>query len=538
MTEETEKGTQDKKGISRRQFIVGTVGGIAVGAVAGFAGGYLSAPSTPTNQVIELPSSWDQTADVVVVGGGIAGLSAAIEAAKAGASVTLLEKAEGVGGATLLSGGLIYAANTSVQAQNGITDTVQAMIDHYTHAARGLADPNQIAIAAQKSADNINFMIGLGAVFGKPTVSGAEVLEGQPPTPRVHGTTANGGKLSGGAAVISLLKAGAASAGVNILTSTPAQKLIARGGKEVLGVQALSNGNTINIRANKGVILAAGGFQGSKTMQIKFSEKAYYSLPLGPPGLTGDGIVMGLALGADKINIEEVLGVPGIMLPGATSATFIEVPEFAPLPAILVNSRGMRYVDETIYYAHQNQELLRQETYTLEGAPKAFLVFDQALLDTLGGTLPVFSGSLSKNLTNEINEGLAYQAQTISALAAAISVDPTRLQNTISTWNTYSQNKADLDFGRTLGLGAISTPPYYAIPVQSTIFDTSGGLKINGNAQVIDTDGNVIPRLYAAGTNTGGVIGEYYPGSGTSLNQGLTFGRIAGQYVAAQSAWS
>jgi fumarate reductase flavoprotein subunit len=325
---------------------------------------------------------------------------------------------------------------------------------------------------------------------------------------------------------------------VNTVVNTQAQKLIARAGKEVLGVQALNNGSTTNIRANKGVILAAGGFQGSKTMQIQLNEKAYNSLPLGPPGLTGDGIVMGLALGADKINIEEVLGIPGLMLPGATSATFIEVPEFAPLPAILVNSRGTRYVDETIYYAHQNQELLRQETYTLEGPPKAFLIFDQALLNTLSGTLPVYAASLSKNLTNEIKEGIVFQASTIADLAAAISVDPTRFQNTINTWNTYSQNKADLDFGRTLGLGAIGTPPYYAIPVQSTIFDTSGGLKINGNAQVIDTDGNVIPRLYAAGTNSGGVIGEYYPGSGTSLNQGLTFGRIAGAYVATQSAWS
>jgi len=226
------------------------------------------------------------------------------------------------------------------------------------------------------------------------------------------------------------------------------------------------------------------------------------------------------------------------MLPGASSATFPYVPEFAPMPAILVNGRGQRYVDETIYYAHQDQELLRQENYAVEGQPVVYLIFDQALLDAMQGAFPLYSGSFSKNLATEVSSGLVFQASTIAALASAIKVDPTRLQNTIDTWNTNSQNNSDPDFGRTAGLGQISTPPFYALPEKSTIFDTSGGLKINGTGQVIDTEGNVIPRLYAAGTNSGGVIGENYPGSGTSLNQGLTFGRIAGKYVATQSAWS
>ena len=535
MTEE-EKNESTKKGISRRQFI-GAVAGTAVAGVAvGIAGGYLAAPTTPSNQVISIPSKWDQQTDVVVVGGGIAGLSAAIEAANAGASVTLLEKAADVGGTTKTSGGLIYAANTSVQQKNGITDTAAAMIAHYTHAARGMADPNQIAIAANKSADNITFMLNQGAVIGKPTVSGAEVCEDQPPIPRVHPVSTSDGKLSGGAAVIAVLKAGALKAGVNLLTSTSAQHLIARGGKEVLGVQALSGGNTINIKASKGVILAAGGFQGSKDMQVRFSGKAFETLPLGPPGMTGDGHLMGLAIGADTVAMSEILGVPGIMLPGATSATFIYPPEFIPAPVIMVNSQGMRFVDETVYYEHRNQELLRQETYTIVGPVTVYTLFDQSVVNSLGGgsIVPGFS----KDLATEVANGTVLQSSSISGLAAVIGVNADNLAATIAKWNSYAQGGKDLDFGRTVGMGQIQTPPFYAIPTRSTMFDTKGGLKINGNAQVLDTNGDIIPRLYAAGTNSGGVLGEYYPGSGSSLNQGLTFGRIAGTYVASQSAWS
>ncbi len=532
----SEPESKKSSGISRRSFIGAAVGTAAVGVVAGYAGGYLTAPKTPSNQVIEIPTTWNQETDVIVVGGGVAGLSASIEAANGGAAVTLLEKQPAVGGATLLSGGLIYASNTVIQQKYGITDTPAAMAAHYTHAARGFADPNQIAVAAQKSADNINFMIGLGASYAEPTVSGAEVLEDQPAVPRVHSTTANNGALTGGAAVIALLKAGAAKAGVNVLTSTPAQSLIARGGNEVLGVQAQSNGGTINIKARKGVILAAGGFQGSKAMQTRYSGKTYYSLPLGPAGLTGDGHLMGLALGADVINMHQNLGVPGLMLPGATSATFILPPEFVPAAVIMVNIKGLRFVDETIYYAHKNEMLLRQETYSVVGPPVVYTVFDQAVVNSIGGGT-IVSG-FSKDLSAEVNSGIVLQASTIAGLASAMGVDPSGFQATINAWNGYAQSGTDAEFGRTTGMGPVSTSPFYAIPTQSTMFDTSGGLKINTNAQVIDTEGSVIPRLYAAGTNSGGVIGEYYPGSGTALNQGLTFGRIAGAYAASQANWS
>ncbi len=526
-----------KSTISRRTFL-GTVGATAVvGVAAGAAIGYLGAPRTPSNQVVEIPSKWDKETDVIVVGGGIAGLSAAIEAHKAGADVILLEKKSAVGGTTAASGGLVYAANTSVQKSFGITDTADAMAAHYIHAARGLADPNQINIAAQKSADNIDFLIGLGAGFpSAPTVSGAEVLEGQPAIPRVHAVTTDSGKTTGGVAVIKVLNAGAQANGATILTGTAAQSLIARGGKEVLGVQASQGGSTINIKAKKGVILATGGFQGSQEMQKRFSEKALVTLPLGPTGMTGDGHLMGLALGADVIAMEEILGVPGLMLPGATSATFILVPEFVPGAAIMVNSQGMRFVDESVYYEHRNQELLRQETYTKTGAPVVYTIFDQALVNTLGGST-IVSG-FSKDLSSEVTAGTVLQASAIVGLAAEIGVDPDRLQATINAWNGYAQTGKDLDFGRTVGLGPIQTSPFYAIPTYSTMFDTKGGLKINGNAQVIDTDGKMIPRLYAAGTTSGGVLGEYYPGSGSALNQGLTFGRIAGAYAASQANWS
>ena len=255
----------EDKGISRRKFVVGAAAGVAAAAAVGSVGTYLLKPTpaavttteTQTQTTTQtttvqpgLPSSWDYTADVVVVGGGIAGLSASIEARKAGASVILLEKEAAVGGATIMSGGLVYAAGTSVQQKFGITDTAAAMIAHYTHAARGRADTNQIAIAANTSAGNIDWLIQQGATFpAAPTVSGAEVCEGQPAIPRVHAVYTSNGKTSGGPAVIAVLKPAAQNAGVQIMTGTAAQSLIVRGAKEVVGVVAQTGSSTINVKA-------------------------------------------------------------------------------------------------------------------------------------------------------------------------------------------------------------------------------------------------------------------------------------------------
>ncbi len=138
----------------------------------------------------------------------------------------------------------------------------------------------------------------------------------------------------------------------------------------------------------------------------------------------------------------------------------------------------------------------------------------------------------SDDLEQEVADGLVFKADTLADLAAQLGVPEDRFAATIAKWNEDAKAGKDTDFNRTLFLNPIETAPFYAFKTFPTMFDTMGGLKINENAQVIHLSGNVIPRLYAVPMAAGGVLGEHYPGSGSALNAGMTFGLIAGKHAA------
>jgi len=569
MTEEKKESTvteKPKQGVSRRQFIAGTVGGVVVGAVVGAATGSLGFPKTITKTSTEtttqtttvattaqfwLPSKWDYTADVVVVGYGGAGGAAAIEANDAGAKVLILEKTSSPGGSTTSCGGEIYAGGTSVQAANGINDTADGMYAYVNAVAYGQNTPAVARVYCNNAGATIDWFKKLGGTFitsppvatdGTYTTLGAAGLlySGQenepemaaitPPKMRGHNVppkvtpsftwppdNMTGFAMTNGVGVFNPIYNGVTSRNIQVLYKTRASQLIANPAtKQVLGIlaQTLSASTTtagisysvtgtVNIKANKAVVLAAGGFGMNPTMTTQYCPEAigtYWT-----PSDTGDGIQMGQTLGADLVNMETSLLILSYLPPGA----------------IMVNSGGRRFVDETKY----NEGGLAAQAAWGQWNQVVYAIYDTPIQKTF----PVPATAT---------------ASTISALATAIGIDPTVLQDTVNTYNGYVVAGKDLEFGRvgllprpnTARMVPISTPPFYALKQASATGLTLGGLKINPTAQVVDVSGNVIPRLYAAGRTTGGTMGKLYPGGGSCVDDALTMGRIAGQNAAKETS--
>lgn len=507
---------QGKKDMSRRSFLKGT----ALGAVALAGSGVLAGCTTKPAAETGLPEKWDKETDVIVIGFGGAGASAAIAVREAGAEVVVLEKQGVMGGSTATSGGVFYAAGTSVQKANGIEDSADKMYEHYMNAGKGFNDPALSRLAADASAANIDKLISLGATFPTaPSVAGAEYHVGSEPIARVHSVVY--GEMTSGGAYFRVLEDGARNAGAEVMEETEAKELLVNSSKEVVGVKAVKAGTEMFIKARKGVILTTGGFTRSEEMMRAYSEQAFYCQPLGAPNLTGDGLKMAFALGAAASNIHEVLGCPGLTLPGKIAATYAFW-TFGTAPAILVNKLGRRFVDEFGFYDWKNTELLKQpDKY-------AFSVFDSVARDAAAGMIVM---GFSNDLEQEVADGTVLKADTLAELAEKMEVPVDLFEATIARWNEDAVAGADRDFGRTLLLAPIETGPFYAFKTFPTMFDTMGGLKINENAQVIDVWGNVISRLYAAGNVAGGVLGEHYTGSGSALNAGMTFGFIAGKHA-------
>jgi urocanate reductase len=499
--------------LNRREFIKDAAIIGTGAATACLLGACSSAPAA-------IPEKWDKETEIVVVGYGGAGACAAIMAREAGAEVLILEKLKTGGGNTAICGGVIYAGGTSVQKANKISDTTDKLYQHFLNAGKAFIDPALARIAADEAGKNIDWLIQLGAKFAAPVISGAEVPAGSDPIARVH--TTRYGALSGGAAFYKVLADAAQAKGAKILFNTPGKQLIGNADGEVIGIRADSGGKEITIKARKAVVLTAGGFSRNQEMLAAYTRDGFYSPSLGVPGLTGDGIRMALALGADVSNMSKVVDNFGLILPGAERATY------AGAGGIVVNILARRFVDETLFYDRKGIILLQQPE------ARAFSIFDEAYRKARGANIvPGFSAELDK----EVATGTVKKANTLRALALHIKVPAAALEKTVTKWNEDAKAGSDSDWGRKTLLDPILIPPFYAYETFPVMFDTAGGVRINTKSQVVNVWGKIIPRLYAAGVNTGGLVGEFYPGSGAVLNGILTFGRIAGTNAAAEKPW-
>lgn len=510
--------------MSRREFVRKTLMGAAAVSGAGVLAGCKAAKAPG------VPDKWDKEVDVVVVGLGGAGALAALTAHDAGAKVLVLEKLPGPGGSTALSGGYFTGVNSSVQRAKGISDSVENAVAYHLACAQGQVDEKIVRAWAENSGETIDYIVSQGVEID------AIIPDFQPEFPGA-GTRSHHAKGLGKGLFEPLYNA-IQSKGIEVLTETKGKALITDINGAVIGIKAEGSSGEMNIKARRAVVLTTGGFLYNRVMVRDFLKNEHI-ISVGCPGCEGDGIRMGMAVGANLKIMNEIAGTPAIKVPNQV----IAVPSMLALgglPFVMVNKKGQRFVREELPYDRAIIPFDVYDPIAMEYANiPAFAIFDDDVfhLGPIGYSSTPGSVWSADNM-RELEAGVIVKADTIRELAQKIGVDPDGLEATVNAWNADVAQGRDSQFGRKNGLAPIAKAPFYAVNHYPGGWDTVGGLEINEKGQVINVFGQVIPRLYAAGTTAASIIGRLYPISGTCIGSGVTFGRIAGRNAAAEKPWS
>jgi 3-oxosteroid 1-dehydrogenase len=540
---------------------------------------------------------WEIETDVVVVGTGGAGMTAALAAKSQGAEVALLEKSSKVGGTTAVSGGVVWVPNNHHMAEVGVTDSRQEALDYTLRLADGRSDPELVATYIDTAPSMVRFVeeqtpirfqaLGrypdyhpefqggksggrsldpglfdtnlLGAhkaklrrspIFGMTAMSVAEATDwGVFHKPLAlpfkllgerysKGLVCYGGALSGGLYKALLDRA------IEPQLETAARELIVEEGR-VIGLRVERGGQSLSIRARRGVVLASGGFEWNPALCARFLGGPL-THPNSPPGNEGDGLKMCMAAGADLGNMNEAWWCPSVVVPGEEyDNKQLNRGDFAirSLPhSIIVNKRGERFVNE----AHNYNDMM-----------KAFFAFDPVSYQR--GNLPAWliidhqfreRYALVTSMPGQQTPSWIESAPSLDELAKKIGVDPAGLAKTVERFNAFARAGSDADFRRgesvydhfygdpehkpNPNLGTLEKSPFYALEVHPGAIGTKGGAKVNAHAQVLKVDGQPIAGLYAAGNVMAGVTGPGYPGAGATIGTAMTFGMIAGNHAGAQ----
>lgn len=359
---------------------------------------------------------------------------------------------------------------------------------------------------AEHSSDAIDWLTSIGAPLPKVAATGGT-------THKYLHEPEDGSAV--GSYLVEKLNAQAEKLGVQILLNTKATEILTNDGA-ACGIKAESTEHDYTINA-KSVIIAAGGFGANFELMASFNPALANAVTTNHAGATGDGILMAEAIGADTVDMDQIQ-----LHPTVYQETGMLVSESVrSMGGILVNAEGKRFCnDMSTRDAVSNAELEQPGAY-------AYIIFDQRIVDDLKSCQKYISNGLT--VSSDSYEGLAKE-MGLTGDAAANFVE------TMNTWNASVAAGEDTEFGRSNGMdGDLSTAPYYAIKIAPGIHHTMGGLKINTDAQVLDTNGSVITGLYAAGETTGGVHGGNRIG-GNAVCDFVVFGRIAGSNASAYAA--
>jgi fumarate reductase flavoprotein subunit len=461
--------------------------------------------------------------DIIVIGSGAAGLSAAIVARESGASVMMVEADKKLGGATRNSTGVVYAADTSTQREAGVEDSADALYNYLMVLNQYSVRPAMIRFYADQSANMIDWLKALGVEFPAAMLVDSCVSGVR----RGHTSATFGLGLTD--ALIN--KAGAI--GVETALGTRVESLLVENGG-VVGIRALGT----ELRA-PAVIVATGGFGNNpKMLQRWFPSAAYHgdkawAVHRDAPFILGDGITLGESIGAQITGYDRGLIQPSPCF----SSRHVEA--FLPPWLIAVNREGRRFMAEWDSYAVVGY-LINEQTDR-----RCWAIFDHPALvqngDDLGYADPYNSGLAissweEKTITDEVAKGVVKTANTIRELAEKAGVDPIGTEETVHVYNADVDAGSDRRFrksGNGRPLTAIRTPPYYAVEVRPAIIGlTAAGLDTDPDCRVLDTHGRVIQGLYAAGEVLGCFHGKRYGGGGMSIGSAVIFGRKAGERAA------
>jgi len=450
------------------------------------------------------PHEFDETADLVVVGAGMAGFCCAIEAAALGATVVLLEKEPETGGSSRLSGGSFAFAGTDEQKTAGIEDDPPRMLDDLRRVGQRKNNEALLRAFGEAQFDTYRWLRSLGLTFGSPKAGSGQSV------PRTHRADPVG--------MFELLEAAAARSGhVRLPRRTEATRLVRVDG-EVRGVHAIQGNRAVSIGANRAVVLTTGGFMRGEALLENFAPGQAQALRMGAAGCTGDGLRMAWGLGADLCDMGYIRGTFGIHPDsGPEDHHFLHA---IYLGAIAVNRAGHRFVDESLSYKLVGDACLGQPGAT------GFQIFDENVMHRS----PADGSSFDAGA--ELWAGRLIAEASIQALADRVGIDAVGLEATLKRYNADVARGEDRMFGRaslTSGWGKpspIERAPFYAYPSRSAVVGTYCGLVVDDRLRVRDVFGDPIGKLLAAGHVTGGFHGAGYM-TGTALSKAAVFGRLA-----------
>lgn len=532
-------------------------------------------------------ADWPEELDVLVLGSGCAGMTAALVAADGGALVGVVEKHDKLGGTTAAGGGVMWAPNNHLMGQRGFTDSEEAAAEYIRAATKGKLSDEEIAWYIKNAAEAVLFLDektrvdyaplnrpdyhrewpgsteggrgldhkpfdpsvvpGLVEAVRQPTylplitMDERDHLHGAAPDPQLLKDRANQGVRTMGGALSSAMIASAWDAGIRIAAGTAASSLQrTQSGWEVLLIDA-SLQHTITA---KHVVIASGGFEWSKELTSTLLK--FPITPISAPSNTGDGLKLGIGVGAAFTETTDIWGVPVITAHGAEydgqqSGRMGNVE--ATLPgSIVVNKLGKRFVNEALNYHDFSRVFanIDPEESDFANIP-AYLVMDSSFTSKypVAGNPTFTSGA----------EAPAWmvQADTVEELAAKLGVDAAGLASTVSRFNDDARTGVDSEFGRGateqdchLGdpantpnpcLAPLESGPFYAIELHPGVLGTAGGLQTDLDGEVLGWDGLPLGGLYAAGNCSATVFKDAYPGGGATIGSAITRAYAVGKHI-------
>lgn len=449
--------------------------------------------------------------EVAIIGGGGAGLAAAVSAHQNGAKVLLVEKTPNVGGNTIISGSAFNAVDPKRQSAQGIEDSVEKHFQQTYEGGDKKGDPELVRVLVENAYPTIEWLESLGMKFTDKVFTVLGAL-----WPRSHKPVE---PLGTGYVNTLMNYINEHKDDITVLTEVEAKELLVDAEGAVTGFLAEGKNGKITVNAKNGVIIATGGFGSNVEMRDQYNTiwpKLTNIKTTNHRGATGDGIIMAEKVNASIVQMENIQLLPmGDPVTGSLSGNIEQGVE----NRIFVNAQGNRFVDEGARRDVMTKALMEQTDSMM------WVIVDQHSYPT-GDTVNNFN----ETIDSLVKEGRAYKADTLEDLAKQIGVEPANLVKAVEAFNASVDGAKD-EFGRTLFMDKLDTAPFYAGKRVPTVHHTMGGIKITPETRVVDQNGEIIKGLFAAGEVTGGIHGANRLG-GNALADVHTFGRIAGATAA------